>query len=70
MFSNINGRHIFSFGKDNFEKAALAAENCSLFRIDCEDELVEDENVKSCYNCIYRRWTSDSFECVKKRGNV
>lgn len=70
MFEVINGRYVFSYGKDNSEKAEETAGNCPLFRIDCEDELVEDEDVRTCYNCIYRRWTADSFECVRKGGKA
>jgi len=38
--------------------------NCQNFRIDDEDELVTDQD-RSCYNCRYRRWTINSFVCLK-----
>lgn len=37
---------------------------CGLFKPDVPEELV-DEDAKSCYNCVYRRWTEDSIECKK-----
>ena len=39
------------------------AVDCPWFQADDEDEWVSDDPV-SCYNCRYRRWTAESFECV------
>ena len=55
---------IYSGGKNNFEEVAAIAERCRFFKPDCEEEWVTDED-KSCYNCRYRRWTKDSFACLK-----
>ncbi|MBR4767017.1 MAG: molybdopterin biosynthesis protein MoeB [Clostridia bacterium] len=60
-----NGKTVFAGGKNAFDDAARAAENCPFFSEDCEDELVCDDEV-SCYNCRYRRWTAENFECMKR----
>ena len=52
-------------GKDASELAASEAGNCRFFRLDDEDECFAREDV-SCYNCRYRRWTNDSFECMHR----
>jgi len=57
-------RKLFHGGKQDFNKAASAAAECSLFMPDYEEERVADE-LRSCYNCLYRRWTSNSFQCMK-----
>ena len=62
------GKILFSGGKDSFADASRIASDCSYFTEDCEDELVCDDAV-SCYNCRYRRWTQNSFQCVK-RGDM
>lgn len=55
----------FKFGKNNYEKAILAADNCTNFKLDRdEEEFVTSTNNNSCYNCLFRRWTSDSFTCM------
>jgi len=54
----------FRLGHEDFDVAAEAAQNCQNFRIDDEDELVTDQD-RSCYNCRYRRWTINSFVCLK-----
>lgn len=61
---NQEGQKEFSGGKDDWNTAALAAEQCLSFKLDDEDELVADE-LRSCYNCRYRRWTTNSFVCLK-----
>ncbi|MEN6348246.1 MAG: hypothetical protein ABFD08_02460 [Syntrophomonas sp.] len=59
---NEKGEREFSRGKEDWDFAARAAENCPGFKPDDEDEMVADETV-SCYNCRYRRWTNKSFVC-------
>jgi len=59
-----SGKRRFRYGKENYLLAAQAARQCGLFTYDDEDETVCEEDL-SCYNCRYRRWTPDSFECVK-----
>lgn len=54
----------FSGGKEDWAVVARIAENCREFKVDDEDEMVADEPI-SCYNCRFRRWTSDSFICCK-----
>jgi hypothetical protein len=61
---NRKGQKEFCHGLEAFNYAAEASLNCQNFRIDDEDEQVSDQE-KSCYNCRYRRWTTDSFVCLK-----
>jgi hypothetical protein len=61
-----NNRHWekeFPGGKEDWEGAARAAEDCQSFLPDVEEEKVADA-ARSCYNCRYRRWTAESFTCV------
>ena len=64
-WTKINEKTVFSGGKSAFDAAEREAENCPFFSEDCEDELFCDDET-SCYNCRYRRWTADSFECMKR----
>ena len=64
MWVKKDGKTAFSGGKDAFEDAARAAAQCERFAEDCEEECVADE-ARSCYNCRYRRWTKESFVCMK-----
>lgn len=68
MFEITDGKAVWRGGKEDYEKAADTAAACSAFRADCEEECVADEEA-SCYNCRYRRWTRESFVCMKG-GNV
>ena len=61
---NRKGQKEFSHGQEAFSTAKKASLNCHDFKIDDEDELVTDQD-RSCYNCRYRRWTTDSFVCLK-----
>lgn len=61
-FYNEHGRKLFLHGQEDYNAAARAAQDCPSFREDVEDEWVTDEE-RSCYNCRYRRWTADSFQC-------
>lgn len=54
---------LFSFGREAYSVAAEAANTCSAFLADEEDEWAADEE-RSCYNCRYRRWTQESFVCM------
>lgn len=53
----------YAGGKNDWSGAAEKASRCPSFRPDVEDELVAEEPV-SCYNCLFRRWTADSFVCM------
>lgn len=55
----------FQGGKNNWIETVKEAKNCSFFKFDVEDEVIEDEIV-SCYNCKFRRWTVKSFTCRYK----
>lgn len=67
MFINENGKAVFKYGRENYEKAKEQAFSCKDFILDKdEDELVTSTKYNSCYNCLYRRWTKESFICLKK----
>ena len=51
-------------GRDAPLLAEQAARDCGGFSRDYEEECFASEDI-TCYNCRYRRWTSDSFECLK-----
>jgi len=61
---NAEGQREFCLGRNAFSAAERESQNCADFRLDDEDELVVDPD-RSCYNCRYRRWTTDSFVCLK-----
>ncbi|MBR3553142.1 MAG: hypothetical protein IKN72_07115 [Clostridia bacterium] len=64
MWEIINGKKHFTGGKEAYEAVARTAEHCPFFAEDCEEECVTDD-ARSCYDCRYRRWTSESFICMK-----
>lgn len=53
----------FTLGKIAWAEAARIAAECHYFAEDVEEE-VQSDVARSCYGCRYRRWTSDSFECL------
>lgn len=61
---NTRGNYEFLGGKEDWDAAARIAERCSYYADDDEDEMTAEEPV-SCYNCLYRRWTTNSFICQK-----
>lgn len=61
---NSKDQREFKGGKEDWELAARIAEQCPHFKPDDEDEMTADE-ARSCYNCLYRRWTIKSFICCK-----
>jgi hypothetical protein len=54
----------FTGNQSYFQLAAKAANKCSNFSLDDDDECVAEETV-SCLNCRYRKWTQRSFVCLK-----
>lgn len=64
MIINQSGERQFTGKKDDWDAAVKLAENCQEFAEDVEEELVADQ-LRSCYNCRFRRWTSASFICRK-----
>ena len=64
MFRTENGKAVFTGGKTAYDEAAAVAQTCPAFAEDCEEECTAEE-ARSCYNCRYRRWTKDSFVCMK-----
>jgi len=55
---------VFAGGQQSWQAAEREAMRCASFRADEEDEWAADEP-RSCYNCRYRRWTVESFACLK-----
>lgn len=53
----------FLYGDDSPKEAELAALQCGRFSKDDDDECLYEAPI-TCYNCRYRRWTVDSFECL------
>ena len=62
---DVDGR-TWTGGKSDWDEAAAEAAACEAFASDCEEECIAEEDV-SCYNCRYRRWTRDSFLCMKEK---
>ena len=62
-----DGSRQFLAGKSDWAEAASEAKVCNVFREDVEEELVANE-LRSCYNCRYRRWTTESFACIHPSG--
>ncbi len=58
------GRYQYTGGKESWEEVTRIAAGCDDFLLDDEDELISDED-RSCYNCRFRRWTRDSFICMR-----
>lgn len=59
------GQARFKGGCQDWPLAAAIAGSCPQFLLDDEDELVAEEE-RSCYNCRFRRWTEQSFICMKR----
>lgn len=63
---HLENNNIFKYGKEAYAKAIEQAISCGIFVLDKdEDECVTSIETNSCYNCLYRRWTKDSFMCMK-----
>ncbi|MBE5781417.1 MAG: hypothetical protein E7328_06330 [Clostridiales bacterium] len=65
MFIDQGEHKVFRFGQEDDAAAEQAALLCGGFIKDYEEECFAEEEV-TCYNCRYRRWTADSFECMKR----
>ena len=66
MFEIKDGHKLFSGGRNALAEAARLAAECGEFKRDYEEECFYDEEM-TCYNCRYRRWTENGFECMKRR---
>ncbi len=64
IFEYKNGKKLFLHGDGESVLAREAALECPDFKKDCEEECFYEDEV-SCYNCRYRRWRQDGFECLK-----
>ncbi|MEZ9822834.1 hypothetical protein AB4238_19780 [Shewanella sp. 10N.286.45.A1] len=66
-FTYVDGVWRFKLGTDSYAAAREAAKACQFFAEDDEDEQIDD-HLLSCYNCLYRRWRINCFDCYKKVG--
>ena len=66
MAKAVNDKRVESPERNDWAGAARIAAECKTFFPDDEDEQVADE-LRSCCNCRYRRWTSESFTCCKEK---
>lgn len=64
MFIYKDNKKNFKYGRKDYKASRECACKCYSFREDDEDEQV-DSVLVSCYNCVYRRWKSETFECMK-----
>jgi len=64
FYKNEKGQRVFSGGNQDWDLAIKAANECMNFTHDVEEEIITDDE-KSCYDCLYRRWTAESFICCK-----
>ncbi|MFA7406051.1 MAG: hypothetical protein WC007_18815 [Pelobacteraceae bacterium] len=64
MEATITAFHEEAPGRNDWAAVARIAASCDSFHPDEEDEQVADD-LLSCYNCRYRRWTVVSFSCCK-----
>jgi hypothetical protein len=62
-----DGAREYRAGKNDWPGAAQVAEQCAVFHEDVEEEIVADD-LRSCYNCRFRRWTEGSFTCFHPGG--
>lgn len=65
LLLNASGQMEYQGGKEDWGNVAKIAALCGNFMEDDEDEQVADE-LQSCYNCRYRRWTRTAFACCKQ----
>lgn len=63
QFELMSDRWIFRAGLNQYPQSRRVANQCTAFVPDDEDEQIDDEP-RSCYNCQYRRWMMNSFECL------
>ncbi|QKG28451.1 molybdopterin biosynthesis protein MoeB [Campylobacter sp. RM16187] len=66
-FQNFSLDGVFLFGKFSYENARQIAVKCEFFTTDSDEDELVDSDPKSCYNCLFRRWSKESFECLKLR---
>ena len=63
-FTYENGKKRFLHGTQAEALAAAEAERCAAFVRDCEEECFSAAE-RSCYNCRWRRWLPEGFQCMK-----
>ncbi|MBF7097310.1 hypothetical protein [Alkalibacter mobilis] len=62
-----DGRKIYNGGQNDYHAVSELAISCGRFSEDYEEERMAEEDI-SCYNCRFRRWIADSFECMKNNS--
>lgn len=50
--------------KEDFTASTVLAGACKHFKEDDSEEIYS-RNIRSCYNCRYRRWAQRGFNCCK-----
>lgn len=61
---------IFLGGKEDDERAIESARECEHFALDSDEEERVSSEERSCYNCLFRRWNKESFECLKLKPST
>lgn len=64
VWKNQDGNRYFLGGQEAYDEVMIIAKVCPHFVADYEEEWMAEDEI-SCYNCRYRRWTVDSFMCMK-----
>lgn len=61
-----NGFRFLGFieNQEDYVAASEIAGKCAAYSID-EDDEDYCEGTRTCFNCRYRRWLADGFQCVK-----
>lgn len=65
-----DGRYLACMKKDLYreDKSLIAWKtDCGNFQPDYDMDECYSESENACYNCLFRRWTEDGFQCVKRR---
>lgn len=63
-----DGKYLACKKKDLYEgdkKISVWNTSCSEFQEDNDIEEQYDDTSNACFNCLYRRWTADGFDCMK-----
>ncbi|WOT05358.1 hypothetical protein [Shewanella youngdeokensis] len=55
----------FKFDAESYSASQEAAKHCNYFAADDEDEQTDDQ-LRSCFNCLFRRWHVNGFDCYHR----
>lgn len=48
----------------------MSARECKHFALDSDEEERVSSEERICYNCLFRRWNKESFECLKLKPST